>query len=112
MIQKISTKRKSIEKAVFFGFSSSALLNGVVLLIIVFFLLTNGLEAISFDFLTKPLDFEDLVLTVRKTLYEVGKLRELDRKHKEELKKRMTTEEALGSIDPAKLREILDKHIQ
>lgn len=66
----------------------------------------------AFDFLTKPLDFEDLVLTVRKTLYEVGKLRELDRKHKEELKKRMTTEEVLGSIDPAKLREILDKHIQ
>jgi CheY-like chemotaxis protein len=66
----------------------------------------------AFDFLTKPLDFEDLVLTVRKTLYEVGKLRELDQKYKEELKKRLTTEEALGSIDPAKLQEVLEKHIQ
>jgi len=66
----------------------------------------------AFDFLTKPLDFEDLVLTVRKTLNEVGKLRELDRRHKDELKKRLTAEEALGNIDPAKLREILDKHIQ
>lgn len=66
----------------------------------------------AFDFLTKPLDFEDLVLTVRKTLYEVGKLQELDRKHKEELKKRLTAEDALGSIDPDKLQEILEKHIQ
>ncbi len=65
----------------------------------------------AFDFLTKPLDFEDLVLTVRKTLYEVGKLRELERKHNDELKKRLAAEEALGSIDPAKLADILDRYI-
>jgi phosphate transport system permease protein len=54
MIQRISRRRKNLEKFVFLGFSSSALLNGFVLLIIVYFLLSNGLEAISFEFLTKP----------------------------------------------------------
>lgn len=65
----------------------------------------------AFDFLTKPLDFEDLVLTIRKTLYEVNKLREMERRHSEELKKRLAAEEALGSIDPRKLQAILDRHL-
>jgi len=65
----------------------------------------------AFDFLTKPLDFEDLVLTVRKTLYEVGKLQEMELKQKEELKKRLPAEKTLDGIEPAKLRDILEKHI-
>jgi phosphate transport system permease protein len=54
MLQQISWRRKGIQKIVFFCFSSSALLNGVLLMIIVYFLLSNGIEAISWGFLTKP----------------------------------------------------------
>jgi adenylate cyclase len=34
----------------------------------------------AFDFVTKPIDMTDLELTVRKTLAEIGKLREMDRR--------------------------------
>ena len=54
MIQKISWGRNNLQKAVFFSFSFSALLNGVLLILIVYFLLSNGIEAISWEFLTKP----------------------------------------------------------
>ena len=65
----------------------------------------------AFDFLTKPLDFEDLNITIKKTLYEVGKLQELDRQRREELKKRLEAEQALQGIDKSQLYEILEKHI-
>ena len=54
MLQKISWRRKNLQKAVFFSFSSSAFLNGILLIIIVFFLLSNGIEAISWEFLSQP----------------------------------------------------------
>ena len=65
----------------------------------------------AFDFLTKPLDFDDLTVTINKTLYETGKLQELDRQRREELKKRLEAEEALKCVDPAQLQTILEKHI-
>ena len=65
----------------------------------------------AFDFLTKPLDFEDLNITIKKTLYEVGKLQELDRQRREELKKRLEAEQALQGIDKSQLYEILERHI-
>ena len=54
MMQKISWGRNNLQKAVFFSFSFSALLNGALLILIVYFLLSNGIEAISWEFLTKP----------------------------------------------------------
>src|SRR5436309_3772768 len=33
----------------------------------------------AFDFVTKPVDFGDLELTIRKTLADIAKLREMDR---------------------------------
>lgn len=54
MLQQISWRRKSLQKIVFLSLSSSALLNGLLLIIIVYFLLANGIEAISWEFLTKP----------------------------------------------------------
>jgi DNA-binding NtrC family response regulator len=65
----------------------------------------------AFDFVTKPIDFEDLDITVKKALFEAWKLRELDRQRREELKKRLEAEEALRGIDKEVLYEILDKHI-
>ena len=65
----------------------------------------------AFDFLTKPLDFEDLRITVKKAFYEAGKLRELDRRRKEELKKRLETEHMLQGIDKAKLYKIIEEHM-
>ncbi len=65
----------------------------------------------AFDFLTKPLDFEDLRITVKKAFYEAGKLRELDRRRKEELKKRLEAEQMLQGIDKAKLYKILEEHM-
>lgn len=46
----------------------------------------------AFDFLTKPIDFDDLNITIQKTQYEVGKLLELDQQRREELKKRLEAE--------------------
>lgn len=54
MLQKTPWRRKNLQKAVFFSFSSSAFLNGILLMIIVFFLLSNGIEAISWEFLSQP----------------------------------------------------------
>jgi adenylate cyclase len=34
----------------------------------------------AFDFVTKPVDFNDLEITIRKTLDEIGRVRELDRR--------------------------------
>jgi DNA-binding NtrC family response regulator len=65
----------------------------------------------AFDFLTKPLDFDDLTVTIDKTLYETGKLQELDRQRREELKKRLEAEEALKCVDAAELHDILDRYI-
>jgi adenylate cyclase len=37
----------------------------------------------AFDFVTKPVDFGDLELTIRKTLADIAKLREIERLHAE-----------------------------
>lgn len=52
MIQRTSARRKALQKIVFMGITGSALANGILLGIIVFFLLSNGIGAISWDFLT------------------------------------------------------------
>ena len=65
----------------------------------------------AFDFLTKPLDFRDLEVTIKKTFYEVGKLRELDRQRKEELKKRIEAEAALQGVDKSQLYKIIEENI-
>ena len=65
----------------------------------------------AFDFLTKPLDFRDLEITIKKTFYEVGKLRELDRQRKEELKKRIEAEAALQGVDKSQLYKIIEENI-
>ncbi|MCD4743199.1 MAG: phosphate ABC transporter permease PstA [Desulfobacteraceae bacterium] len=54
MSQKISWRRTNFQKIIFSSFSASAVLNGAILILIVYFLVSNGIEAISFDFLTKP----------------------------------------------------------
>ena len=65
----------------------------------------------AFDFLTKPLDFDDLTVTIDKTLYETGKLQEVDRQRKEELKKPLKAEEVLTCVDIEELLDILNKPI-
>lgn len=65
----------------------------------------------AFDFLTKPLDFKDLEITIKKTFYEVGKLRELDRQRKKELKKRIEAEQALQGVDKSQLYKIIEENI-
>lgn len=63
------------------------------------------------DFLTKPLDIEDLQITIQKTRTETGKLRELDWQRREELKKRLAAEEALKAVGEVTLHDILDRYI-
>jgi CheY-like chemotaxis protein len=65
----------------------------------------------AFDFVTKPIDFEDLDITIKKALFESGKLRELDRQRKEEFKKRLEAEQALRGVDKSLLYEILEQHV-
>jgi YesN/AraC family two-component response regulator len=65
----------------------------------------------AFDFLTKPLDFKDLEITIKKTFYEVGKLRELDRQRKEELKKRIEAEQILQGVDKSQLYKIIEENV-
>src|SRR5271163_1639929 len=36
----------------------------------------------AFDFVTKPVDLNDLEITVRKTIDDIARLRDIDRKHK------------------------------
>ncbi len=54
MLQTTSLKRKIVQNLVFTMFNASAMLNGVILAIIIYFMITNGLKAISIDFLIKP----------------------------------------------------------
>lgn len=65
----------------------------------------------AFDFLTKPLDFEDLEITIKKALYEAEKLRELARQRKEEFKKRLETEDVLRGIVKSRLYQILEENL-
>ena len=44
--------------------------------------LRSAMNRGAFDFVTKPVDFEDLEITVRKALAEIAKLREMDRLRK------------------------------
>lgn len=46
-------RRKRIEKLLFAGFRGAALINGLALAVIVFFMLKNGIRAISWEFLTE-----------------------------------------------------------
>ena len=64
-----------------------------------------------FFLFVKPLDFKDLEITIKKTFYEVGKLRELDRQRKEELKKRIEAEAVLQGVDKSQLYKIIEENI-
>ena len=46
-------RRKRIEKLLFAGFRGAALVNGLALAVIVFFMMKNGIHAISWEFLTE-----------------------------------------------------------
>ncbi len=54
MLQTISFKRRMYQKIIFVILNISTLFTTIVLFLIVYFLFSNGIEAISFDFLTKP----------------------------------------------------------
>lgn len=57
MISTTSTQRKAIQTVMFSLLKGAALINGLALAIIVFFLIKNGIGAISWEFLTaKPYD--------------------------------------------------------
>ena len=49
--------------------------------------------------------------SIKKTFYEVGKLRELDRQRKEELRKRIEAEAALQGVDKSRLYKIIEENI-
>lgn len=54
---RIRFRRKLIEKILFLAFRSAAIINGLALFIVIYFLLKNGLSAITWTFLTQePMD--------------------------------------------------------
>ena len=62
----------------------------------------------AFDFVTKPVDLADLEITIRKTLDEIGRVRELDRR-------RAAAERARANLAryfPPNIAEILAEHEQ